>query len=153
MRYAADLRDGPFSDRNRRHDLQSRRPGERASEGRDLGQQQARLGHVGQALAAPPHGSPGPVIAYLARASSDRVTIPIAAVGIHASTVGFRSNTMTPLSISFWSRKKQIPSRKPISVRVPAPEERSEPSTNGIVSNTENTIATVRAIRDQKANA
>ena len=74
------------------------------------------------------------------------------AVGIHASTTGLRSNTTVPLSISFCSRKKQIPSSNPIIVRVPAPEERSDPSTKGIASNTEKPIATVRAIRDQKAN-
>ena len=37
-------------------------------------------------------------------------------------------------------------------VRVPAPAERIEPSTNGNASNTANAIATVRAIFDQNAN-
>ena len=45
-----------------------------------------------------------------------------------------------------------MPNTSPSIMRAPAPAERSEPSTNGIASNTANTIATVRAMRDQKAN-
>ena len=45
-----------------------------------------------------------------------------------------------------------MPSSSPISMRVPAPAERSEPSTNGIASSTVKATATVRAMRDQKAN-
>ena len=68
--------------------------------------------------------------------------MPMVAVGIQANTTGFKANTMVPLSISFWIKKKQIPNSSPINIRVPAPEERNEPSTKGMASNTENPIAT-----------
>ncbi len=48
-------------------------------------------------------------------------------------------------------RKKPMPSSSPSRVRVPAPAERNEPSTNGMASSTENAMATVRAMRDQNA--
>ena len=61
-----------------------------------------------------------------------RVTIASSAVGSHASITGLRSNTTVPLSISRCSRKKPMPIIRPSIMRVPAPAERSEPSTNGI---------------------
>jgi hypothetical protein len=85
-----------------------------------------------------------------ARSTSD--TAASNAVGSHASTIGFKSNTSVPLSISRCSRKNPIPNIKPIAVRAPAPADRNDPSTNGIGSSTANAIATVRAMRDQNAN-
>ena len=41
----------------------------------------------------------------------------------------------------------------PSSVRVPEPDERRLPNTNGTASNAANRMATVRAMRDQNANS
>ena len=45
-----------------------------------------------------------------------------------------------------------MPRMSPSIMRVPAPAERSEPSTNGIASGTAKAMARVRAMRDQNAN-
>src|SRR6185437_9220475 len=87
-----------------------------------------------------------------ARTRRRTVTVASSAVGSHARIRGSRLNTRVPLSISFCSRKKARPMMRLSPMRVPAPAARREPRMNGTASRTANAIATVRAIRDQKAN-
>src|SRR6185437_13387921 len=88
---------------------------------------------------------------YLALASRSRVTVASSAVGSQARITGSRLKTIVPLSIRRCSRKKVRPMPRPSRALVPAPAERIEPRTNGKARSTAKTIATVRAIFDQKA--